>query len=633
MRANKPDESDLDPSAKALEDSIFRVGKVIAVEGRTVRIKVDKAKNSSHLIYKGALLRNVSVGGYVKIAKGFTSLIGKVDGESVLEDREAGETGYASGHERIDRTLIVSLVGFWEGEIFRRGIKELPLIDNECYLIHEDEFSRIHDFLRNDETAITIGSLTIEKGMQISLGVDGLFASHVGIFGNTGSGKSYTLATLYHRLYERFGASANFTSNSEFFLIDFNGEYLDPDHPDIIVEGKFKQTYRLSTKDNDGQKFPVQADTLKSADFWIVLLEATEKTQKPFLNRALSNSYLAAQINSAETLKTYLATQILTVTSQDTRYLERGIVTSFLREIQDCLNDNASLGQLASDFRDNLKYNGKYGNYYYKTSEGKDIFPSTSEFKTDVVDTRVGKLDISVDWMTLIDRIRLIIVLQFYEDIFRGFSNREHLSGVIKRMDSRVHDLKKVIEVGEAPKGKNFTVVSLKDVNIHLRKILPLLLCKKLYDDKKHTDDGVGYLNIIIDEAHNILSYESNRESEQWKDYRIETFEEIIKEGRKFGVFLTLASQRPSDISPTIVSQLHNYFLHRLINEQDIKAIERTVSYLDRISFESLPILPVGTCIFGGLLANIPVLIDIDKLEDRFEPKSKTRALVKNWAE
>ena len=78
------------------------------------------------------------------------------------------------------------------------------------------------------------------------------------------------------------------------------------------------------------------------------------------------------------------------------------------------------------------------------------------------------------------------------------------------------------------------------------------------------------YLNLIIDEAHNILSEESQRESEQWKDYRLETFEEIIKEGRKFGVFLTLASQRPVDISPTIISQLHNYFLHRLINEQDI---------------------------------------------------------------
>lgn len=138
-------------------------------------------------------------------------------------------------------------------------------------------------------------------------------------------------------------------------------------------------------------------------------------------------------------------------------------------------------------------------------------------------------------------------------------------------------------------------------------------------------------MNIILDEAHNILSEASTRESEQWKDYRLETFEEIIKEGRKFGVFLTIASQRPADISATNISQLHNYFLHRLINEQDIKAVERTISYLDKVSFEYLPILPTGTCIFAGLLANVPVVIDIKAMEPKYEPQNKTRTLTDKW--
>jgi DNA helicase HerA-like ATPase len=95
-----------------------------------------------------------------------------------------------------------------------------------------------------------------------------------------------------------------------------------------------------------------------------------------------------------------------------------------------------------------------------------------------------------------------------------------------------------------------------------------MIICKQAYEGKKSKSEKDKYLNIIIDEAHNILSYNSERESETWKDYRLETFEEIIKEGRKFGVFLTIASQRPSDISGTIISQLHNYFLHRLINNK-----------------------------------------------------------------
>lgn len=171
----------------------------------------------------------------------------------------------------------------------------------------------------------------------------------------------------------------------------------------------------------------------------------------------------------------------------------------------------------------------------------------------------------------------------------------------------------------------------MKDVNVQIRKVLPLLLCKQMYDAKKMENDETRYLNLIVDEAHNILSEDSERESEQWKDYRLEVFEEIIKEGRKFGVFLTVASQRPSDISPTIISQLHNYFLHRLINNQDIKAVERTISYLDKVSFESLPILPTGTCIFAGLLANVPVVVDIGKIDPKFEPRNKTMTLLDQW--
>lgn len=136
---------------------------------------------------------------------------------------------------------------------------------------------------------------------------------------------------------------------------------------------------------------------------------------------------------------------------------------------------------------------------------------------------------------------------------------------------------------------------------------------------------------LFEDEAHNILSHSSQRESETWKDYRLETFEEIIKEGRKFGMFLTIASQRPSDISSTIISQLHNYFIQRLVNERDIEAMGRLISFLDKVSHEALPILPTGACVFTGLAAQIPVIIQINKLPKENEPDNKTINLVKNW--
>src|SRR5690349_20205583 len=101
-----------------------------------------------------------------------------------------------------------------------------------------------------------------------------------------------------------------------------------------------------------------------------------------------------------------------------------------------------------------------------------------------------------------------------------------------------------------------------------MKKIMPLLIAKHYYE--AHRRDVATppdrTIHLIIDEAHNILSQASVREQESWKDYRLELFEEIIKEGRKFGVFLTISSQRPADISPTVVSQLHNFFIHRLVN-------------------------------------------------------------------
>lgn len=72
---------------KVQSESIFRVGKVISVEGRAVKVEVDKGKNHSNLIFKGATIQNISVGGYVKISKGFIDIIGKVEGESIKEKK------------------------------------------------------------------------------------------------------------------------------------------------------------------------------------------------------------------------------------------------------------------------------------------------------------------------------------------------------------------------------------------------------------------------------------------------------------------------------------------------------------------------------------------------------------------
>jgi uncharacterized protein len=624
-------------SDKITEDAIFKIGKVISVDGRTVKIKVDKTKNTSHLVFKGQLLRNISVGGYIKIIKGFTTIVGKVEGEFITEDKFFERKHYGSEREKINRVLSLSLLGFFKGQRFERGIKELPLIDNECFLLHKTEFDRVHDFIKLGDAPITIGTLALEKGQQIQVGVNGLFASHIGIFGNTGSGKSYTLAKLYRELFLKYRDEEKFKANAKFFLIDFNGEYVAPSaaNDQIIVESRYKSTFRLSTRTDTGDKFPITEETLNDSDFWVVFLEATEKTQTPFLRRSVGNSFLADRIRNERAFKSHLANLIFIATTKGDRNLEKGVVTDLLDEIGRCLLDNRSIMALKVEYESHLQFHSTQGKFYYLLAGGAKMFSDDPNYQSDIVDSKVDDIRMDVSQLTAIEEVRLRIIVQYFDEIIRGFANREHIAPLVRRLDKRIDDLQRVISVeGERDDGdeKNFVIVSLRDVNIHMRKILPLLFCKMLYNEKKTQNNAGNYLNLIIDEAHNILSESSERESEQWKDYRLETFEEIIKEGRKFGVFLTIASQRPSDISPTIISQLHNYFLHRLINHEDIRAVEKTISYLDKVSFEYLPILPTGTCIIAGLLANIPVVIDVGKIEPaEHEPKNKTITLTENW--
>lgn len=169
----------------------------------------------------------------------------------------------------------------------------------------------------------------------------------------------------------------------------------------------------------------------------------------------------------------------------------------------------------------------------------------------------------------------------------------------------------------------NFVVVNLRGVNLDMRKTIPLLIAKNVYNAHKK-EGNKKTLNIIVDEAHNILSKTSFRETDEWKDYRLETFEEIIKEGRKFGVFMTIASQRPNDISEAIISQVHNYFIHQLINQKDLLTIGKAVSYIDKITEESIPTLSVGTCIFSGVATPMPLKLRIDELPDKQKPDSHT---------
>lgn len=186
-----------------LADAILRIGEVSEIKGTKVFIRVDKDKNSSDLLLDGEIIKNVSVGSYIEIRKGFSAIIGKADGEQLTEDTVflKRENNQYDQVDRNRRFLALSLVGYIgiDGR-FRGGIKELPLIGNEAFVVTDEKIHQIHN-LSGDATQphITIAQTDVE-GIALDFPIDGLFNSHMAVFGNTGSGKSNTVAALYQAL-------------------------------------------------------------------------------------------------------------------------------------------------------------------------------------------------------------------------------------------------------------------------------------------------------------------------------------------------------------------------------------------------------------------------------------------------
>lgn len=621
--------NNFDLQDQLVNNSVFTIGNVFSVKGKDIVIKVNKDKNLPHLFFNGRTIKNVSVGlsNYVKIIKGFTEIICKVEGEYLEEDGYQTSKKYTNEKQKINRFLNVSVFGFYDNNRkFQHGIKEMPLIGSECRLLARDEFETLHQLSDMSELSIHLGSLIDEETQDIFISATRLFAGHVGIFGNTGSGKSNTLAKMYTELFRLKESSNNFKNKSKFIFIDFNGEYSKNG-----VLHQDKKTYTLSTELDLDQiqienKLPLSENSFIDIELLSILANATEKTQKPFLNRAI-NRYkkITKEDNSLDYFKNNLrliALRILKLKNKDLAFL--------------CIDRYRQILKVESDDpRFTIpEWHNVYS--YFKCGGDTDYEQITDEQYT--AQSLYTKAEDYLFADNIIEKFLDFARMQLLYDLLDNRAQNDHIYPAINKLESIKKSIQKVFDTKienttDLFDGKNSVVIDLKSTNRDIKKSLPLVVLKRLYEDQKGSYKTNSSLHIIIDEAHNILSETSVRESETWKDYRLETFEEIIKEGRKFGVFLTIASQRPSDISPTIISQLHNYFIHRLMNENDLRAINKAVSYLDKLSFDSISNLSTGCCFIAGQMTQFPLSIKVKLLDENERPQSETINLDNLWRE
>ena len=280
-------------------NDFYKIGQVIEVRGQKLRIRVFENKNSNILIYQGQVIKNVSVGSFVKIPKGFTNIIGRIDGEYIQENKLMGSSNdqcrFAKESETIDRIIEVSIMGVLNDGRFQRGLIDIPLVFSDAYILTDAEVRKIFEFSSDISTSVCVGSINDYKEEKLYISANALFASHIGIFGNTGSGKSNTLAKLYTECFQRFKEMPGF-SKSRFIIIDFNGEYTE-------AFDDTKRVYRLSTRVDTGDQIPIHRSFLEDVELWAIICEATEKTQKPFLSKSID---LYRRLRETDNLMQYI---------------------------------------------------------------------------------------------------------------------------------------------------------------------------------------------------------------------------------------------------------------------------------------------------------------------------------------
>ncbi|WP_338951357.1 ATP-binding protein [Fusobacterium nucleatum] len=597
-------------------NSNFEVGIIWAVNGNQVIIKMNSITSDFTYFYNGEEYEGIRNGGYLSITRGHIDIVCQIESEEIKDNYQKESKNNYKENERYEKFIYARCIGFFENEKFNFGIKYSPIIYNTVKMISSNTIKAILSPKKEkNEIEFVIGK-DLQYGLKIDLPWNKIFNTHIGIFGNTGSGKSNTLTNLYKILLNHEKLNLE---NSKFVFIDFNGEYTGDK---VLCRNKI--IYELNTRqDNKGDKFPIKSSSFWDEEVLSILFHATEKTQKPFLKNLVKgrNKY----ISNKNSLENYL--KKIYIRCLETLNPKKEFVEILIRTLKLIDYDDTFLKELQWHSKNQKFYSEN--DYSYNQGEGK-LAKIVYEYVEEVI-----KIE-NIDQFTELE-IRANL------DLIRGLLlnnvQYDNINPLLSRIESISVSLKKIINiVEEADSNKNnssnLEVTSLKNCNQEIKKMFPILLAKEYFKEhKKQNEKEVKQtFHLIIDEAHNILSQQSNREAESWKDYRLELFEEIIKEGRKFGFFLTVASQRPADISETIMSQFHNFFIHRLINEKDLRLIDNVISTLDRSSKQLIPVLPQGACIVTGTAFEFPKIIQVDKIENREErPNSDDIDLEELW--
>lgn len=607
-----------------------KIGVIVEVDGIYAKVGMYNETNDAEFIWNGEILTGPKVGAYLTINQGMVKIIATVFSEKIIDHQNStnsNEFDNTFSKNTINRIISLKIKGVINNNKFSVSSEYVPMIGNIVSLTTKKELDIIYGLSDNSDT-ILIGKSILEE-YPIYLPINTIIASHIGIFGNTGSGKSNTLHKLYLELFKsKYLKKIN--EVSQFYVIDFNGEYTQKNQ--FGLSSQYKQVFKINTRmESKTNKIPIKKDYLFDADILSILFDARPATQVPFLRNALKifNNDIKNETDFAK-FEIGLLKRII----QEHKNVSADSLYNWIYAAKELGIDETLLNSLE------LHFSIDYGNLIVKAENNQNILEGEriSDIGLQILKIEEIQDQLACKYKNLSHIRKLKSFLEFQRVFVSAWksTNIEHINPLFKRIETSILSLEKAIEVVNdvEDKFKMLNVVSLLDANQEITRLIPMLISKMIYDEQKNLVSNEGEVkktkHLIIDEAHNILNSQFRRNGDDWQDYRLSIFEEIIKEGRKFGFYLTLSSQRPADISPTIMSQLHNYFIHRLVNDNDLEMLKNTMPTLDNYSFNMIPNLGQGEAVITGNSINIPLLIKVNK-ETIIRPNSDDVNLTSLW--
>ena len=514
------------------------------------------------------------------------------------------------------RQIYLNLIGEIVDDKFQFGVSKMPLIFSTVYIVSQKELITMlevgkeeikisEDLDKTRAVLLKIGKSVIFPDYDVKINIDKFFGFHFAVFGNTGAGKSNTVARILQNVFVKDNYSAK---GAKFVIIDSNGEYNQAFSKLNEINPQIKHSLMVADEDSEIRfEIPVWA---LSADDWATLLHASEKTQIPVLKRAIdiARVFYSSDSSNNELRNHILASTLLgIIQSSDSSPSKsdklKAIVTNFgTSEINmdSVLSNSKTLRQ---------SMNISYGSM---SDEEVVISFLNGYLNQELIVENISR---SMVPYSLGDFCQAVEFATLYE----GSISSQRIQEYTATLTTRLHTIQEGIQGRILSRTKYDTIDDYINMLLGENQIVDLdisalddasaevvtkVLAKLLLDYLKRIEiKAETPINFIIEEAHRFIKNEANYGA---VGYNI--FERIAKEGRKFGMLLGISSQRPSELSKTVVSQCSNFIVHRVQNPDDLQYISRMVPYINQNMIERLTYLQTGNALVFGSAINLPTL-------------------------